>query len=47
MVISKYFDILDESKRHQDRSLYKDLLSILEEHHLQRAKKKEGNRSIF
>ena len=36
MVIRKYFDILDESKRHhKKRSFYKDRLSILEEYHTQ------------
>jgi predicted DNA-binding protein YlxM (UPF0122 family) len=35
MIIRKYFDIISESKRKQDRSLYKYQLSILEEYNLQ------------
>jgi predicted HTH domain antitoxin len=35
VVIRKYFDIIDESKWYQDRSLYKYRLSILLEIHLQ------------
>jgi hypothetical protein len=48
MEISKYFDILDESKWYQDRSLFKYRLSILlGKFAVIKRQKKACNRSIF